>query len=158
MVAEKRGVPLTEQDRQAVASGMRTLPPHPEVADSLMRLRDEGFRLATLTNSVQDVAEAQIENAGLSPLFEQVLSADTAGRLKPAPEPYRMAAQRLDIPLTEVRLVAAHAWDVTGAIRAGCRAAFVARLGAVLDPTGETPDIIGADLREVADAIMAGEP
>lgn len=155
MVAERQGVELSDRDRQAVVSGMRTLPPHPEVADSLERLRAEGFRLATLTNSVQDVAEAQIENAGLSSLFEQVLSADAARRLKPAPEPYRMAAGRLDVPVSDVRLVAAHAWDVTGAIRAGCRAAFVARPGAVLDPNGETPDIVGSDLREIADAIIA---
>jgi 2-haloacid dehalogenase len=53
-----------------------------------------------------------------------------------------------------IRLVAAHAWDVAGALRAGCAAAFVARPGMVLDPLVEHPDVVGADLREVADRIL----
>jgi hypothetical protein len=44
----------------------------------------------------------------------------------------------------------------TGSIRAGCRAGFVARSGMVLDPTGETPDVIGDDLGEVADRLLGG--
>jgi 2-haloacid dehalogenase len=103
------------------------------------------------------VADAQIKNAGLQGHFEQVLSADTVKRLKPAPEPYRMAADSLGVELGEVRLVAAHAWDVAGAIRAGCAAAFVARPGMVLNPLVERPDVVGVDLREVADRIIEVE-
>ena len=39
-----------------------------------------GFRLATLTNSVGLVAEAQVRNAGIRDRFELVLSADTVGQ------------------------------------------------------------------------------
>ena len=119
------------------------------------RLLDAGFRLATLTNSTQEVAEAQIENSGLAGRFEQVLSADTAKRLKPAPAPYRMAARSLGVPDRGMRLIAAHAWDVAGALRAGCAAAFVARQP--FDPLVEEPDVVGADLSEVADGIIAAE-
>jgi len=108
-----------------------------------------------LTNSTQEVAEAQIQNAGLEDRFEKVLSADTAKRLKPAPAPYRMAARALGIADRELRLVAAHAWDVAGAMRAGCAAAFVARQP--FDPLVEEPDVVGADLSEVADGIIAAE-
>ncbi len=155
MTAERNSVALTDEDRNAILGGMRRLPPHPEVAGALGRLRDAGVRLATLTNSTQEVAEAQLANAGLTDLFEQILSADSVRRLKPAPEPYRMAAERLGVDCSEVRLIAAHAWDVAGALRAGCAAAFVARPGQVLDPLAPRPDIIGADLDEVADNILA---
>jgi 2-haloacid dehalogenase len=154
MVAERQGLDLSDEDKQKILGGMRELPPHPEVVESLDRLRDAGLRLATLTNSTQQVAEAQMSNSGLRDYFEQVLSADAVGRLKPAPEPYRMAAQSLGIEVQGVRLVAAHAWDVAGALRAGCAAAFVARPGMVLDPLVERPDVVGADLREVADQIL----
>ncbi len=154
MVAERQGVELSDEDRQKILGGMRELPPHPEVAESLDRLRDAGLRLATLTNSTQQVAEAQMDNSGLRDYFEQILSADAVRRLKPAPEPYRMAAQSLGVEVEGVRLVAAHAWDVAGALRAGCAAAFVARPGMVLDPLVERPDVVGADLREVADSIL----
>jgi len=158
MVAEREGVDLSDEDRQRVLGGMRELPPHPEVSESLERLRDAGLRLATLTNSTQQVAEAQMANSGLRDYFEEVLSADTVKRLKPAPEPYRMAAESLGVEAGQVRLVAAHAWDVAGALRAGCAAAFVARPRMVLDPLVERPDVVGANLREVADRILEIEP
>jgi 2-haloacid dehalogenase len=155
MTEERRGVEVSEEDRWEILGGLRDLPPHPEVAESLDRLRDAGFRLATLTNGTQEVAEAQIENAGLADRFEQILSADTAKRLKPAPAPYRMAARSLGVPEREMRLVAAHAWDVAGAQRAGCAAAFVARQP--FDPLVTRPDVVGADLAEVADGIIEAE-
>ena len=155
MTAERQGVEVSDADEQEILGGLRELPPHPEVAEGLDRLRDAGFRLATLTNSAQEVAEAQIRNSGLANRFEQVLSADTAKRLKPAPAPYRMAARTLGIPERELRLVAAHAWDVAGALRAGCAAAFVARQP--FDPLVERPDVVGKDLGEVADGIIAAE-
>jgi 2-haloacid dehalogenase len=157
MTAEQAGVELADDDKEAIAAQMRQLPAHPEVAGALGRLRDAGLRLASLTNSTEQVARAQLEHAGLIDAFELVLSADTAHRLKPAPEPYRMAAERLGVAVGEVRLIAAHAWDVAGAARAGCATAFVARPGKVLDPLVDRPEIIGADLTEVADAILTVE-
>jgi 2-haloacid dehalogenase len=157
MTADQAGVTLSDGDREAVAAQLRRLPAHPEVADALRRLGDAGLRLAALTNSTEEVARAQLEHTGLIDAFELVLSADTVRRLKPAPEPYRMAAERLGVGVDRVRLIAAHAWDVAGAARAGCATAFVARPGKVLDPLVERPEIVGADLTEVADAILAAE-
>jgi len=157
VVAARAGVELGDGDRRAVAAQMRRLPPHPEVPGALRRLREAGLRLAALTNSTMEVAAAQLDHAGLTGEFELVLSADTVRRLKPAPEPYRMAAERLGVPVGEVRLVAAHAWDVAGARRAGCAAAFVARPGKALGPLVERPDVVGGDLAAVADGILAAE-
>lgn len=157
MTAERQGVELSDEDRDSILTTVPKLPPHPEVEESLARLRDAGIRLAALTNSTQQVAESQMENSGLGVYFEQILSADTVQRLKPAPEPYRMAAESLGVELGGIRMVAAHAWDIAGASRAGCATAFVGRPGKVPDPLIGKPDIIGADLSEVADAIIREE-
>jgi 2-haloacid dehalogenase len=157
MTAERQGVRLSEEDRLSILGGMRELPPHPEVPAALDLLRDAGLRIAALTNNTAEVAEAQLANAGLSDRFEKILSADTVRRLKPAPEPYRAAARSLGVETSQVRLVAAHAWDVIGAMRAGCAAAFVARPGMVLDPLAGPPDVVGADLSAVATSIIAAE-
>jgi 2-haloacid dehalogenase len=111
--------------------------------------------MTALTNSVLAVAEDQLVNAGLRDLFDDVLSADTVRRLKPAPEPYLAVAARFDVPIGSVRLVAAHAWDVAGALSAGCAAALVTRPGAVASPLGRQPDITGPDLAVVVDRIVA---
>ncbi|HKH75678.1 MAG TPA: haloacid dehalogenase type II [Rubrobacteraceae bacterium] len=157
MVAERRDMSLPGEEATNILGAIRELPPHPEVGEALARLREAGVRLATLTNSTQEVAEAQIENSGLGEHFEKVFSADAVKRLKPAPEPYRMAARSLGVEIGQIRLVAAHAWDVAGAMRVGCAAAFVARLGKVLDPLFEPPDVVGVDLREVAGRILEAE-
>ena len=157
MTAERQGVQLSDEDRQSILGGMRELPPHPEVPAALDMLRDRGLKLATLTNNTLEVVEAQLENAGLADRFDEILSADTVRRLKPAPEPYRAAAEVLGVGPSQVRLIAAHSWDVIGAMRAGCAAAFVARPGMVLDPLAEPPDVVGADLSEVAASIIAAE-
>lgn len=158
MVLERRGVHATEEQQRRLLAKMRELPPHQDVPEGLDRLRDAGFRLAALTNSTLEVAEAQLAHAGLRDRFEQVLSADTPRRIKPAAGAYRAAARSLGVPEAGIRLVAAHGWDVAGAMRAGCAAAFVARPGMVLDPLAPVPDVQGRDLLEVADAIIAKEP
>lgn len=155
MVAARRGVTLTEADRQVIVGGMRTLPPHPEVLAALRCLKSAGFRLATLTNSPPVVAEAQLTNAGIAPLLDKMLSVDAVKRLKPAAEVYHYAADALGVAPASMRLVAAHSWDVAGAMRAGCGAAFVARPGMVLDPLFDAPDIVGPDLNAVAEQIIA---
>ncbi len=157
MVAARRGVTLTDEARRQLLSGMRSLPPHPDVRPALERLRAAGLRLAALTNSTAEVAEAQLTHAGLAELFELRLSVDAVRRLKPSPEVYQMAAERLGVPLSEIRLVAAHAWDIAGALRVGCSGAFVARPGMVLDPLVPTPDVVGADMAEVAERILLAE-
>jgi len=83
------------------------------------------------------------------------MSAFTVRRLKPVPEPYHAVAEAFGVPPAEVRLVAAHSWDVTGALHAGCMAAFVARPGAVLSPAGPRPDIVADDLEAVAGLVVA---
>jgi len=155
MLARRLGRELREEDAAAVAAQMRALPPHPEVPAALARLRAAGLRLVALTNSTLEVAEAQLTSAGIREHFEQALSGDEVRALKPRPEPYRLVAERTGVPLAQVRLVAAHAWDVSGALAAGAKAAFVARPGAVLSPLGPQPDVVGADLDEVADALLA---
>jgi 2-haloacid dehalogenase len=155
MVAQRRGVSISPEDRQALFAQVRSLPAHPDVPDGLRRLKDAGFRLATLSNSTQALAEAQMRHARLDGYFEKILTADLVQRFKPAPEPYRYAAQAFAAAPGEVCLIAAHAWDIAGALRAGCAAAFVARPGQVLDPLAPAPDISGKDLIDVADALIA---
>jgi 2-haloacid dehalogenase len=154
MIAEREGIGLDEEAARRIVDGMRSLPPHVDVPDALSRLREGGFTLAALTNSPLDVVEDQLRNAGLHDRFHAILSADQVQALKPRREPYELVARTFDVPLAGVRLVAAHGWDVAGALAAGCRAAFVARPGMVLSPVGHPPDIVGADLGEVADRIL----
>ncbi|MGW0086391.1 haloacid dehalogenase type II [Streptomyces sp. NPDC003393] len=154
MIAEREGASLNDEQVDATVALMSSLPPHPEVPAALERLAATPLRLVALTNSVQDVAEQQLRNAGIRDLFDRVMSADTVRRLKPAPEPYLAVATAFDVHPADVRLIAAHAWDVTGALHAGCKAAFLQRSGAVLSPIGPRPDIVADNLDDLTDLVI----
>jgi 2-haloacid dehalogenase len=56
-----------------------------------------------------------------------------------------MAAERMAVAIGDIRMIAAHTWDIAGARQAGYATAFVARPGRVLDPLALPPDIVGAN-------------
>jgi 2-haloacid dehalogenase len=155
MVGQRRGVDVSEAQCQELAEGMKRLPAHPEVRQALELLRAEGLHLTALTNGGMQAVRQQLDSAVLSDCFDAILSVDAAQRYKPAPEPYQMVAQSHGIDLDQIMMVAAHAWDITGAATAGCRTAFVSRPGKVLNPAGSQPDLQGSDLQDLAERILA---
>jgi 2-haloacid dehalogenase len=157
MTAGSRGLTLSPTDRSRILQGMLTLPAHPDVREGLQILRDAELRLVTLTNSAPAAVQQQLSNAGLAAFFERSFSVDAVRRFKPAAEAYRSVADSLGLPVDRLRLVAAHAWDIVGALRTGCAAAFVARPGKVLYPLGPKPDIVGPDFKSVAQQIVVAE-
>ncbi|HZC51589.1 MAG TPA: haloacid dehalogenase type II, partial [Mycobacterium sp.] len=155
ILAERVGKQVTAAQAEDMVHRMDSLPAHAEVPDALRRLRDTPLKVVALVNSLKVVGEAQLTNAGIRDCFDAVISADSVGHLKPAPEPYHAVAKAFDVNPAEVRLVAAHSWDISGALAAGCRAAFVARPGMVLSPLGAQPDIVEDDIAGVVDRIVA---
>jgi len=154
-LARQRGIDLDDNGRQEVFASIATLPPHADVPGALARLSEHGFTLIALTNSAQNTVDRQFEHAGLTGYFDHVLSVDAARCYKPHPSAYAVAAGALGCPNAELRLIAAHDWDVTGAIRAGLKGAFVARNGSVFNRAGEQPEIVGDDLADVAKQLLS---
>jgi 2-haloacid dehalogenase len=134
---------------EALRDAMAALPAHPDVRPALELLRERGDTVAALTQSKADVLAAQLSNAGIADLFDAQFSADAAGRLKPAPEPYRFACTALGVLPADATMVAAHAWDCAGAQAAGLGSVLVTRPGVVADPTQPEPGRVVSDLREL---------
>jgi 2-haloacid dehalogenase len=157
MTARHYKVSMLGEEKNLILSTLRKLRAFPDVSKNLQRLRDAGLRLATLTNSTTEAVEAQLNYAGLRDYFEEVISTDEIHCFKPSPEVYQLAARRMGVEADQIRLVSAHDWDVTGALRAGCTAAFIARPGQVMNPFGPQPDVKDVNLGEVAEKILAIE-
>jgi len=158
MTAAAHGKTLAADDRTKILQGTLSLPAHPDVKDGLQRLKNAGFRMVTLTNSAPNSVAQQLKNAGLADFFERAFSVDAVKKYKPAAETYQYVAREMGVATSGLRMIAAHAWDVHGALRAGCAAAFIARPGHALFPAGPKPDIVAPDLRAAADRIIAAEP
>lgn len=149
VLAGRREVMLGSEEKIELLQNLRLLPTFHDVASSLERLRGMDFRLAVLTNSRQQAAEDALRKAGVRDFFERVLSTETVERYKPAAEVYQMAARELKVEPSGMMLVAAHSWDTTGAIRAGCEAAFLERPEQVLDPLAPRPRFVVGDLGQL---------
>ncbi|WP_233903170.1 haloacid dehalogenase type II [Stieleria maiorica] len=150
MVAETRGIELTyDEAKQAIVTPLRSLPPHGDVAAGLRMLKQDGYRIVSLTNSSSLGVATQFQNAGLSDLFEKSYSVDAVKKFKPHPAPYRSVLSDLGVPPEEVLMVAAHAWDLAGAKNVGLQTAFVRRPGKALYPNVSEPDYVVKDLLEL---------
>src|SRR5438105_7315357 len=72
MLARRRGTQISAEVADEIVGAMSKLPVHPEVPQALTKLREAGFKMSTLTNSPPDVAQAQLRNAGIAELFDEV--------------------------------------------------------------------------------------
>jgi 2-haloacid dehalogenase len=154
-LAARRGMLLRAEDAIEALAPMASLPPHPDVIEGMTRLAEAGFRMVALTNSSSEVANAQIENAGLAGLLDRVISVDEVAKFKPDPAPYLHAATVMGVEIGEMLLVAAHDWDCAGAMAAGAEAVFVKRPGVLWGLPTPPPDKQVPDLVTLAVALGA---
>jgi 2-haloacid dehalogenase len=155
MLAASRNIELTPADSTELTDRFASMPTHPEVPDALRRLRDEGFRLFTLTDNTLEIAGRQLQKAGVIDLFERRFSVDqTVHRHKPAPEAYASVASELGVEPANICLIACHVWDTIGALAAGWQAGLILREGNAPLDVGPQPDYIGRDLNEIVDQLL----
>ncbi|MDP2480387.1 MAG: HAD family phosphatase [Candidatus Palauibacterales bacterium] len=64
----------------------------------LVRLSEEGWRLALVSSSLRWMVELVLARAGLASFFEAVVTGDDVEHEKPAPDPYRAAFRALEGP------------------------------------------------------------
>lgn len=153
MLANVHGVEITDDDVHTVKRGMLTMPAHSDVEDGLAALRDNGFRLVSLTNSPPNPdGPTPLEHAGLAHFFEQRFSVDACRAFKPAPTVYRYVCEELGVTPAECMMVAAHVWDTVGAQSAGFSGALITRPGNAPLPIRDLPQptVIASDLCELA--------
>ena len=154
MVAEGHGIKLDEKKVQKAMDAMKTLPAHPDVPPGLKKMREAGFRMYTLTNSAAAVIGSQVKHAGIEKYFDGRLTTEGLNIYKPHPRTYHWAANQVGVPIQECMLIAAHGWDVTGAVTSGMRAAFLERPGKALYPLGPGVEIRVRDMVAVADRLV----
>jgi 2-haloacid dehalogenase len=153
--ALRRALERAGRDPGEAEGALRRLPEMPayaDVPDALQALRDGGCRLAVLTQSGTEAAEAVLINAGLREHFEHVLSAPESSAFKPEDLAYHAALER--IGATEAWFVAGHWWDVAGAAYAGLKTAWVSRTDVAYPRAMPAPDVRGPDIQAVAKEIL----
>jgi 2-haloacid dehalogenase len=155
MLADTKGIRIDERDKKELTERFSTMPPHPEVPAALRKLRDAGFRLFTLTDNLLEVQTRQLTHGGIVDLFERRFSADGVKHHKPSREAYGHVERELGAKSSQFCLIACHTWDTLGAVAAGWEAALIRRVGNDVLGVGPQPQIVGDDLNDVADQLIA---
>jgi len=159
MLADAYRLDITDDDVDRLQTRMSTMPAHPDAVEALPILRDNGFRLITLTNSPhRSGARTPLENAGLADLFERQFSVDSCRAFKPSPSVYRYVCQELGVAPADCMMVAAHVWDTLGAQNVGFSAALITRPGNPPLPVDglPQPDLVVRDLRRLVERLIQG--
>ena len=140
---------------ERVMTTLMDLDPATGAGASIMALREAGFTILALTNGSEELTRGLLEGAGLHRDFEAVLSCDAIRTSKPHPAVYEMARQREP---GELWMVAAHAWDIAGAARAGLRTAWISGKERIYPAIFPTPDVRARDLDSAARGIIDHAP
>ena len=155
MLADTRGIKISDDDKKELTDKFSTMPPYPEVPGALRKLRNAGFRLFCLTDNLLEVQTRQLEHGGIVDLFERRFSADGVKHHKPSPQAYGYVEKELGAKPSQFCMIACHTWDTLGAVAAGWEAALIKRVGNDVLGVGPQPHIVGKDLNDVADQLIA---
>ncbi len=155
MLADTRGIRIQDADKNELVEKFSTMPPHPEVPAALQKLRDAGFRLFTLTDNLLEVQTRQLEHGGIVDFFERRFSADGVKHHKPSPQAYAYVERELGVEPSQLCLIACHTWDTLGAVAPGWKAALIKRVGNEVLGVGPQSQIVGANLDDVTDQLIA---
>ncbi len=157
MLGDIYQVEVTESDLDRLKTALLTMPAHPDAADGLSALRDNGFRLVTLSNSPPNPdGPTALQRSGLGGFFEHQLSVDARSVFKPSPAVYRYVCETLGVAPAECMMVAAHVWDTIGAQNVGFGGALITRRGNAPLPVDALPkpNIVAGDLRGLAEQLI----
>ncbi len=139
--------------------------------EALRKLREAGWFLAVVTAAPLERAEEFLTKTGLRSCFPAVFSSREVEKGKPAPDSYRYACEKLQVPCEQVYAVEDSPNGIRSAASAGCKAIMIPDLSepekdlrplltAVLRSIRELPDYLEADFRKGQEAggIVSPEP
>lgn len=112
---------------------------HPDVKEALALAQDKGFDVLFFTNGSERNTQALISRNGLESLVDHVVSIDAFRQWKPARTAYQSAARSVGREPGQCAMIAAHAWDTSGAQNAGMLTGWVCRQDRVFHPAMKAP-------------------
>ena len=147
------GTTLAPEQQATLLEQYQQLEPFADVKPGLERLQAAGYTMVIFSNGALSMLNPLLDASGLRPYFQDVISAEEVRIYKPTPQIYHHAAQRVGRSRAETRLISANPFDVTGALAAGLKAAWVNRTASPADPMGWLPDVIVKNLTDLAEAM-----
>lgn len=139
-------VQLTDVQRRQLMDAYLHLKPWPDTAGALRRLKAANVRIVTIANFSPTMLRSNADHAGLSSLFDALISTDEARTYKPDPRAYQLGVTRLRLPKQDIVFAAFGGWDAAGAKSFGYPTVWVNRFNQPPEQLSVTPDRTVRDL------------
>jgi 2-haloacid dehalogenase len=147
---------LTDAQRRQLADAYLHLTPWPDTADALHRLHEANVRVITIANFTPTMLRANAQNAGLTTLFDALISTDANHTYKPDPRAYQLGADHLRLEKQDIVFAAFGGWDAAGAKSFGYSTVWVNRFNQPAEELGVRPERTVTDLKGLLDFVLNG--
>ena len=141
--------------RESLLTLYLDLMPYDEVTTQLTMLKEQGHKLAALSNGSPEMLERGLTSSGIGPILDAALSVDTLGIYKPDQRVYAMVTEHFDCKPEDVTFFSSNNWDIAGAGTFGFKTIWVNRAGKTWDNLPTKPHHTVSSLEEAAGLITA---
>lgn len=153
--AKKLGLSLGDSQRRQLMNQYACLSPFPENLGALKALREMGLPMAILSNGTPEMLDVAIKSAGMSGLFDAVLSVDAVRRYKTSDAAYQLGTKAFGLPAREILFVSSNGWDAAGATWFGYTTFWINRSQQPMEELDVTPTASGQRLTDVVDFVLS---
>jgi 2-haloacid dehalogenase len=147
--ARKLGLDLSADRERSLMNQYACLSAFPENLGALRELKALGVPLAILSNGTPEMLDIALKSAGMTGLFDHVLSVAPRQTYKTAPAAYQLGPDAFGLPAKEILFVSSNAWDACGAAWFGYATFWINRSGQPPEALGVAPDATGRLLTDV---------
>ena len=126
----------------------KVLSPFEEVLETLKSLKEQGYKLAILSNGTPNLLNDLVKTNNLENFFDDIFSIEEVGVYKPDTRVYDIPIKKYGIKKNEVIFLSSNTWDVSGGGNYGYQSIWVNRNSIVFDnldykPKYEIQSLIG---------------
>lgn len=147
--ATRLALPLSSELEGRLMNQYASLSAFPENLAALRALKATGLPLAILSNGNREMLEVSVRSAGMTGLFDHLLSSQAVETFKTTDPIYALAPEAFGCRARDILFVSSNCWDAIGARWYGYTSFWINRAGAPLEQLDTEPHYTGSLLTEV---------
>lgn len=151
---ENMKLEATENQKKQLLKGFLSLKPWPDSIEGLKTLKSSGLKIITISNFSKMMLKSNADNAGITDLFDELLSTEINGTYKPEPEAYALGMRRLGLKKDDIVFAAFGGWDAYGAKSFGYSTYWVNRFNLPTEKLGMSADGTSNNFRGLLDFVL----
>ncbi len=152
--AQAMKLELSPENKKILLNAYLTMELWPDSKAGLEKLKASGVKIITIANFSPMMLKANADNAGITPLFDELLSTEVNHTYKPDPNAYALGHSRLGLKKEEVVFAAFGGWDAYGAKSYGYPTVWVNRFNLPVEKLGIEADKTSNDFQGLLDFVL----